>query len=170
MSGARRFRITSTVVIPFEELEWRVDTSGGPGGQHANVTRSRVEVRFDIAASRGLGERAKARLLERLGPVVRAGAGDARSQSRNRSSPSNDSASGWLTRCAWTDPVDRPHRLPRRADGGSTTKSVAARSSAIVGLPAPTSTELASGDVQPYRRTVGAAREARVVATAVPVR
>ncbi len=84
MSGARRFRITSTVVIPFEELEWRVDTSGGPGGQHANVTRSRVEVRFDIAASRGLGERAKARLLERLGPVVRAGAGDARSQSRNR--------------------------------------------------------------------------------------
>jgi ribosome-associated protein len=84
VSGERRFRITSTVVIPFDELEWRVDTSGGPGGQHANVTRSRVEVRFDVAASSALGERAKARLLERLGPVVRAAAGDARSQSRNR--------------------------------------------------------------------------------------
>ena len=57
---------------------------GGPGGQHANVTRSRVEVRFDVAASRGLGERSKELLIERLGPVVRAAASDARSQSRNR--------------------------------------------------------------------------------------
>ncbi len=83
MSGERRFRITSTVVIPFHELEWRVDTSGGPGGQHANVTRSRVEVRLDVAAS-SIGERASERIVERLGPVVRAAAGDARSQSRNR--------------------------------------------------------------------------------------
>jgi ribosome-associated protein len=80
----RRFRITPTVVVPFDELEFRVDTSGGPGGQHANVTRSRVEVRFDVAASRGLGERSKELLIERLGPVVRAAASDARSQSRNR--------------------------------------------------------------------------------------
>ena len=51
-------------------LEFRVDTSGGPGGQHANVTRSRVEVRFDVAALRGLGERSKELLIERLGPVA----------------------------------------------------------------------------------------------------
>ncbi|MGZ8763745.1 MAG: alternative ribosome rescue aminoacyl-tRNA hydrolase ArfB [Acidimicrobiia bacterium] len=84
MSAERRFRISPTVVIPFEELEFRVDTSGGPGGQHANVTRSRVEVRFDVAASRGLGDRAKELVIERIGPVVRAAASDARSQSRNR--------------------------------------------------------------------------------------
>jgi len=84
VSGERRFRITPTVVIPFGELEWRVDTSGGPGGQHANVTRSRVEVRLDVAASSSLGDRAWERIVDRLGPVVRAAAGDARSQSRNR--------------------------------------------------------------------------------------
>jgi len=84
VSGERRFRISPTVVIPFDELEFRVDTSGGPGGQHANVTRSRVEVRFDVAATHALGERAKERVIARLGPVVRAAAGDARSQSRNR--------------------------------------------------------------------------------------
>jgi ribosome-associated protein len=77
-------RVTPTVTIPLEELRWRVDTSGGPGGQHANVTRSRVEVRFDVAASRALGARVRERLLDRLGPVVRAGAADARSQARNR--------------------------------------------------------------------------------------
>jgi ribosome-associated protein len=76
--------VTPTVVIPPEELAWRVDTSGGPGGQHANVTRSRVEVRFDVTTSRALGARARTRLLERLGPVVRAGSADARSQARNR--------------------------------------------------------------------------------------
>jgi ribosome-associated protein len=84
VTGERRFRINPTVVIPFDELEFRVDTSGGPGGQHANVTRSRVEVRFDVAASRGLGDRAKELVIERIGPVVRAAASDARSQSRNR--------------------------------------------------------------------------------------
>jgi ribosome-associated protein len=84
VTGERRFRISSTVVIPYDELDFRVDTSGGPGGQHANVTRSRVEVRFDVAASRALGDRAKERVIERLGPVVRAAASDARSQSRNR--------------------------------------------------------------------------------------
>jgi len=84
VSGERRFRISPTVVIPFEELEFRVDTSGGPGGQHANVTRSRVEVRFDVAASRGLGDRAKELVIARIGPVVRAAASDARSQARNR--------------------------------------------------------------------------------------
>jgi ribosome-associated protein len=77
-------RVTPTVVIPFDELRWRADPSGGPGGQHANVTRSRVEVRFDVTASRALADRARRRLLERLGPVVRAGAAEARSQARNR--------------------------------------------------------------------------------------
>jgi ribosome-associated protein len=43
-----------------------------------------VEVRFDVAASRSLGPRQRARLLDRLGPVVVATAADSRSQARNR--------------------------------------------------------------------------------------
>jgi len=77
-------RVNRGLVIPEHELEWRFTTSGGPGGQHANRSSTRVELRFDVEASEALGPRQRARLLERLGPVVRVGAGDERSQSRNR--------------------------------------------------------------------------------------
>jgi len=43
-----------------------------------------VEVSFDVEASPSLGPRQRARLLERLGPVVTARASDERSQLRNR--------------------------------------------------------------------------------------
>jgi ribosome-associated protein len=66
------------------EIGWRASTSGGPGGQHANRTSSRVEVWFDVEASKTLGTRQRARLLQRLGPVVRVSAADDRSQARNR--------------------------------------------------------------------------------------
>jgi ribosome-associated protein len=70
--------------IPMEELEWRFSASGGPGGQHANTSNTKAEVRFDVAGSPSLGPRQRARLLERLGPVVRVVASDERSQARNR--------------------------------------------------------------------------------------
>jgi ribosome-associated protein len=70
--------------LPLSEITWRATTSGGPGGQHANRTLSRVEVQFDVGASRTLGPRQRARLLERLGPMVRASASESRSQARNR--------------------------------------------------------------------------------------
>src|SRR5580692_3408975 len=70
--------------LPLSEISWRATTSGGPGGQHANRTLSRVEVQFDVNASQTLGPRQRARLLERVGPVVRASASDSRSQARNR--------------------------------------------------------------------------------------
>jgi ribosome-associated protein len=79
-----RLRITPTCVIRLDELEWRTTGSGGPGGQHANTSDTRVEVRFSIATSPSLGPRQRARLLERLGPVARATASDHRSQARNR--------------------------------------------------------------------------------------
>jgi ribosome-associated protein len=77
-------RVSRSLAIPLAELEWRATTSGGPGGQHANRSATRVEVRFDVAASPSLGPRQRTRLLERLGPSVRAAAGDERSQARNR--------------------------------------------------------------------------------------
>lgn len=79
-----RLRVGRSLSIPLDEVEWRATTSGGPGGQHANRANSRVEVRFDVLASSSLGPRQRARLLERIGPVVRASAGEDRSQARNR--------------------------------------------------------------------------------------
>jgi ribosome-associated protein len=70
--------------IPLDELEWRFSASGGPGGQHANTSNTRAEVRFDVATSPSLGPRQRARLLERLGPTVAVAASDERSQARNR--------------------------------------------------------------------------------------
>ncbi|MGH8977880.1 MAG: alternative ribosome rescue aminoacyl-tRNA hydrolase ArfB [Acidimicrobiia bacterium] len=77
-------RVSRTCMIPLDELEWRFTGSGGPGGQHANTSNTRVEVRFDVAGSPSLGPRQRGRLLERLGPVVRATASDRRSQLQNR--------------------------------------------------------------------------------------
>jgi len=70
--------------IPLDEIEIRATRSSGPGGQHANVTASRVEVSFDVRASRALGDAEKRRVMARCGPVVRAIAQDTRSQRRNR--------------------------------------------------------------------------------------
>jgi ribosome-associated protein len=72
------------VAIPMHEIELRASRSSGPGGQHANVTASRVEAVFDVAASRSLSEEQKARVQARLGPRVTASAQDTRSQLRNR--------------------------------------------------------------------------------------
>ena len=77
-------RVSPSCHIPLGELEWHVTRSGGPGGQHANTSNTRVEVHFRVDDSAALGPRQRARLLARLGPVVRAVAADTRSQARNR--------------------------------------------------------------------------------------
>jgi ribosome-associated protein len=77
-------RVPGGVAIPERELEWRFTTSGGPGGQHANKTATRAEVRFDAAASPSLTESQRRRITTKLGPVVIVAADDERSQVRNR--------------------------------------------------------------------------------------
>ncbi len=42
------------IEIPIEEIELRASRSGGPGGQHANKTASRIEASFDVRASPSL--------------------------------------------------------------------------------------------------------------------
>lgn len=73
-----------TLQIPDNEIELRASRSSGPGGQHANVTASRIEAVFDIERSSVLDEDQKRRLRARFGPRVTAVAQDARSQARNR--------------------------------------------------------------------------------------
>ncbi len=62
----------------------RASRSSGPGGQHANVTASRVEASFDVLASRSLTDAQRRRVLARAGPRLVAIAQDERSQARNR--------------------------------------------------------------------------------------
>jgi ribosome-associated protein len=79
-----RLPITRDLAIPLDEVTMRASRSSGPGGQHANVTASRIEASFDVAASTTLSDEQKRRITARCGPVVRAVAQDARSQARNR--------------------------------------------------------------------------------------
>jgi ribosome-associated protein len=77
-------RVGDGVEIPLDEVELRASRSSGPGGQHANVTSSRIEAVFDVGASEALSREQKLRLTERLGDRVTAVSQDARSQARNR--------------------------------------------------------------------------------------
>jgi ribosome-associated protein len=77
-------RIASNLSIPLSEIELRASRSSGPGGQHANVTASRIEAVFEIAESATLSAEQKERLAHRPGKRVTAVAQDARSQARNR--------------------------------------------------------------------------------------
>jgi ribosome-associated protein len=76
--------VTDRVEIPLAEIELRASRSSGPGGQHANVTASRVEAVFDVTASEALTDAERRRIIDRLGDRVTAVAQDARGQARNR--------------------------------------------------------------------------------------
>jgi ribosome-associated protein len=105
-------RVHKGLAIPLAEVTWRATTSGGPGGQHANRTLSRVEVQFDVTSSPTLGPRQRARLLERLGPVVRASSSDSRSQARNRQAALERLAAK-LDQGLRVDPTRRPTKPTR---------------------------------------------------------
>jgi len=76
--------------IPLEEIAFSADPSGGKGGQHANRSSTRVELRFDVLGSAALSARQKALLAEALGArltgegVLRVVSARERSQLQNR--------------------------------------------------------------------------------------
>ena len=105
--------ITRDLAIPLDEIVLRASRSSGPGGQHANVTASRIEATFDVAASEALSDEQKQRVMARCGPVVRAIAQDARSQTRNRALA--------LERLA--DRLERALRVPRARRATKPTKA-----------------------------------------------
>jgi ribosome-associated protein len=75
--------------VPEDELTERFSRSSGPGGQGVNTTDSRVELRWDVAASPALTDAQRALLLQRLGHRLVGGelvivAAEYRSQHRNR--------------------------------------------------------------------------------------
>ena len=76
--------VTAKVAVPLAEIQLRASRSSGPGGQHANVTASRIEAVFEVEASGVLSDEEKRRVMARAGPRLTASAQDTRSQARNR--------------------------------------------------------------------------------------
>jgi ribosome-associated protein len=82
--------VNDSLTIPRHELDVRVSRASGAGGQHVNKTSSRVEIFWNIAASRALNDDQRVRLLDKLSSrlttegSIRVVASDMRSQSRNR--------------------------------------------------------------------------------------
>ena len=102
------------LVVPGSEIEERFSTSGGPGGQHANRSQTRVELRFDIAASTALSEHQRERLLAAFGDDVRVVVDDERSQLRNRTI-ARERLAGRLRNALVPTKVRRPTRATRGA-------------------------------------------------------
>lgn len=105
--------MSPSLSIPLDELEVRTGPSGGPGGQHANRSHTRVELRFDIEGSPSLGPRQRERLLEKLGPSVRVVVDEHRSQARNRALAQERLAG----RLAAALVVERPRRPTKPSRG-----------------------------------------------------
>lgn len=72
------------LVIPAAAIGEQFTTSGGPGGQHANRSRTRVELRLDLRSCGAFTDHQRALLIERFGPEIRVVVDDERSQLRNR--------------------------------------------------------------------------------------
>lgn len=82
--------INARVTIPAAELEFTASRASGPGGQHVNTSDTRVQLRWNVAASQALGEVQRQRVMAALASRLTEG-GDLllacathRSQRRNR--------------------------------------------------------------------------------------
>lgn len=108
--------------IPESELEWRFTGSGGPGGQHANTSNTRVELVFNIAASESLDDTIRQRLLAALGSQVRVVCSASRSQRRNR-----ETARELLDRRIAAALVTPAQRRPTRPGRGAVERRITAK-------------------------------------------
>lgn len=77
-------QVRARLAIPSDEIDMRVTTSGGPGGQHANRSLTKVVVTFDVEASEVLTNEDRELLRERLGAHVRSSSSRFRSQAANK--------------------------------------------------------------------------------------
>jgi ribosome-associated protein len=111
--------VNTSLSIPRGELAVRVSRSSGAGGQHVNKTSSRVEIAWNVVASRALTDTQRSRLLDRLQSrlatdgSIRVVASDSRSQTRNRDIAEDRLAD--LVRRALIVPKKRKATRPTRA-------------------------------------------------------
>jgi ribosome-associated protein len=106
-------RVDDGLVIPDAELQWRFTPSGGPGGQHANRSNTRVELTWHLSDSAVVVGQRRHLLLQRLGPVVTVSVDDERSQLRNRQL----AADRLVDRVRQALVVDKPRRATKPSRG-----------------------------------------------------
>lgn len=107
--------ISRSLTIPASELTWRYSASGGPGGQHANTANTKAEVVWDIETSDAVNEGQRARLIEKLGPVLRIAVTDERSQLRNR----NIAEQRFKERVVRALVIERPRKATKPSKGAN---------------------------------------------------
>jgi ribosome-associated protein len=110
---AEDLTVTRTLVIPAAELGERFSRSSGPGGQGVNTADSRVELSFDLAASRSVPEWLRARMTGRLrnrlvDGVLTVAASEHRTQLQNRAAARERLARLLREAAAPPPPVRRP--------------------------------------------------------------
>lgn len=87
---ADSIEISNRFSIPASELDFQASRSGGPGGQHANTTSSRIQLRWNIRTSPSLSDGRRQAILDRLSSridqdgVLQVTVDTHRSQHRNR--------------------------------------------------------------------------------------
>ena len=121
-------RVGRALVIPGDEIELSFTPSGGPGGQHANRSATRVELTWNVDRSRALSPRQRAAVKERLRTRLD-GAGNLRltsaahrSQLRNRAEVTQR-----LARVVGDALAPRRARVPTRATAASHEKRLQAK-------------------------------------------
>ncbi len=70
MIGKDSITITNHLNIPLDELVFRFSRSGGPGGQHANRSETRVELLFDVGRSSSLTDTQRGQILTELSRLI----------------------------------------------------------------------------------------------------
>lgn len=76
--------VSSSVRLLLSDVLVETSTPGGPGGQHANRTESKVTVKVDLESIAGFGPYQRQRVIDKLGTVAKASAAESRSQARNK--------------------------------------------------------------------------------------
>jgi ribosome-associated protein len=110
----RGVTVTSRMVIPWSDLEWRFTGAGGPGGQHANTANTKVDLRLDLATCSALSPVQRQILMARYGRSIRIVESGERSQARNR-----DAAVRRLAQKVREGLVEQRRRRPTRPGRGA---------------------------------------------------
>ncbi|MGI8709159.1 MAG: alternative ribosome rescue aminoacyl-tRNA hydrolase ArfB [Actinomycetota bacterium] len=113
-------RVGRSLTIPTSEIEFNFTPSGGPGGQHANRSSTRVELLWNVDESQVLTPTQRARIRHALrtridsSGTLRLASSAQRSQTRNR-----EDVIGRLARLVADALKPRRQRVPTRASKAS---------------------------------------------------
>ncbi|HTE43686.1 MAG TPA: alternative ribosome rescue aminoacyl-tRNA hydrolase ArfB [Gemmatimonadaceae bacterium] len=120
METTAYLNVTPTLAIPRTEIQYRATRAGGAGGQHVNTSSTRIELLWDLPASRAVTDEERERIRARLAPrldaegKVRIVASERRSQQQNRLA-ADERLSALVKHALHIPKKRRPTRPPKAA-------------------------------------------------------